>query len=153
MMYTLILCWSFYHQSKLPLLLSIDINECELGGDDCHMYATCTDTFGSFECTCNSGFEGDGINCTSMYMSLKIFCAKLNWLSVCTVICIAIIQTLFSFFSDINECELSSLNDCDGNADCIDTIGSYNCSCISGYEGDGFNCTGYTIVWSTLHSQ
>ena len=62
----------------IPLLLSIDINECELEGDDCHMYATCTDTFGSFECTCNSGFEGDGVNCTSMYMSLKIFCAKLN---------------------------------------------------------------------------
>ena len=60
------------------------------------------------------------------------------------VICIAVIQTLFSSCSDINECELSSLNDCDGNADCTDTIGSYTCSCNPGYEGDGFNCTGYT---------
>ena len=65
---------------------------------------------------------------------------------VCTAICIAVLQTLFSFCSDINECELSSLNDCDENADCIDAIGSYNCSCNPGYEGDGFNCTGYTIM-------
>ena len=34
-----ILDWTFYHQSKLLVLLSIDINECEFGGDDCHMYA------------------------------------------------------------------------------------------------------------------
>ena len=68
-------CWGFY---RLLVFLSIDINECELEGDDCHMYATCNDTFGSFECTCNSGFEGDGVNCTSMYASLKICCAKFN---------------------------------------------------------------------------
>ena len=61
------------------------------------------------------------------------------------------IKTLFSSCSDINECELATLNDCDENADCTDTIGSYNCSCNPGYEGDGFNCTGYTIVWCTTH--
>ena len=116
------------------------------------MYATCADTIGSFECTCNSGFEGDGVNCTSMYM-LKACCVKFKKhiaitaeSCVCTVICIVVIRTLFSSCSDINECELSSLNDCDGNADCIDTIGSYNCSCNPGYEGDGFNCTGYTFI-------
>ena len=58
--------------------------------------------------------------------------------------------SIFSFCLDINECESDSLNECDRNADCIDTIGSYNCSCNPGYEGDGFNCTGYTfisVVW------
>ena len=58
--------------TKLPLLLSIDINECELHTDNCHMNADCTDTIGTFECTCNSGFEGDGVSCTSMYMGLKV---------------------------------------------------------------------------------
>ena len=142
--------------TKVPLLLSIDINECELETDNCHMNADCTDTIGSFECTCNSGFVGDGVNCTSMYMSLIIcyWCGNVvkhincNLIVQCSImcICVAVILTLFSFCSDINECELSSLNDCDENADCIDTIGSYNCSCNSGYEGDGFNCTGYTIM-------
>ena len=42
---------------------------------------------------------------------------------------------------DIDECAVE--NDCDGNATCINTVGSYNCSCIAGTEGDGFNsCEG-----------
>ena len=76
------ICWGFYHRSKLLVLLSVDIDECELEGDDCHMYATCTDTIGSFECTCNSGFDGDGVNCTSMYANLKICCVKFNKLTI-----------------------------------------------------------------------
>ena len=46
-------------------LFFIDINECEMEIDNCHENATCNNTFGSFECTCNAGFEGDGVNCTS----------------------------------------------------------------------------------------
>ena len=34
--------------------------------NDCHENASCTDTDGSFNCTCNPGFEGDGVNCTGM---------------------------------------------------------------------------------------
>ena len=66
----------------------------------------------------------------------------------CSILCVfCYLHHCFSLpAQDINECESDNLNDCDGNADCIDTIGSYNCSCISGYEGDGFNCTGYTSV-------
>ena len=29
---------------------------------------------------------------------------------------------------------------------CNNTMGSYNCSCNSGYEGNGFNCTGMCLV-------
>ena len=25
---------------------------------------------------------------------------------------------------------------------CVNIVGSYDCTCIDGYEGDGFNCTG-----------
>ena len=42
-----------------------DIDECELGIDNCHVNATCADVIGSFICTCNNGFDGDGVNCTS----------------------------------------------------------------------------------------
>ena len=45
--------------------LHADIDECELDTDNCHVNATCTDTIGSFVCTCNSGLEGNGINCMS----------------------------------------------------------------------------------------
>ena len=44
-----------------------DINECELGTDDCHPNATCTDTVGSFDCSCNSGFTGNGMDCFGVY--------------------------------------------------------------------------------------
>ena len=34
-------------------------------------------------------------------------------------------------------------NDCDmENGICTNTNGSYECSCKSGYSGNGFNCTG-----------
>ncbi len=41
-----------------------DINECTLGTDSCDINATCTNTTGSFTCTCNSGFFGNGVTCT-----------------------------------------------------------------------------------------
>ena len=42
---------------------------------------------------------------------------------------------------DIDECSMA--NDCDmENGICTNTNGSYKCSCVSGYSGDGFNCTG-----------
>ena len=43
-----------------------DVDECLNGSHNCHNKAVCTDTVGSYECTCNSGYEGDGTNCTSM---------------------------------------------------------------------------------------
>ena len=46
-------------------------------------------------------------------------------------------------FSDINECE--GVNDCDINSDCINTYGSYNCTCHPGYSGNGRNCCEYTL--------
>ena len=48
--------------------LSLDINECSGNLHNCHDNATCSDTDGSFECFCNPGFDGDGVNCSSMYI-------------------------------------------------------------------------------------
>ena len=42
---------------------AVDLDECTLNTDNCHDNATCTDTQGSFDCTCNSGFTGNGISC------------------------------------------------------------------------------------------
>ena len=43
--------------------------------------------------------------------------------------------------SDDNECE-SGAHDCDENALCINTEGSYKCDCNEGYNGNGFRCNG-----------
>ncbi|KAF6034616.1 hypothetical protein EB796_007071 [Bugula neritina] len=38
-----------------------DVQECALGIDLCHENATCINTPESYDCVCNQGFEGDGI--------------------------------------------------------------------------------------------
>lgn len=48
-----------------------------------------------------------------------------------------------SFYGlDVDECENVKTNDCDPNALCTNTEGSYLCRCLKGYKGDGKNCTG-----------
>ena len=48
---------------------------------------------------------------------------------------------LFSPCADIDECECGT-HDCDENAICTNTIGSYDCTCREGYIGDGRTCIG-----------
>ena len=39
----------------------LDVDECADGTDNCHVNADCTDTIGSFQCTCSIGYSGDGV--------------------------------------------------------------------------------------------
>ena len=49
-------------------------------------------------------------------------------------------------FADVNECDMAT-HDCDMNAYCNNTIGSYNCTCNEGYSGEGSSgtCEGMTL--------
>jgi len=57
---------------SLPHHLHTDINECE---DDelnnCNENANCTNAEGSFTCSCNPGYTGDGVNCTSKLLCMQ----------------------------------------------------------------------------------
>ena len=46
-----------------------------------------------------------------------------------------------TILADIDEC-VRGLDDCDIIAVCINLNGTYNCSCMTGYKGNGFesNC-------------
>ena len=48
-----------------------DINECNAETDNCDVNAKCTNTEGSFTCTCNKGYTGDGETCTGMLFVLR----------------------------------------------------------------------------------
>jgi len=42
---------------------------------------------------------------------------------------------------DIDECAADN-GGCSAAADCINTPGSYSCTCLPGYSGDGYMCEG-----------
>lgn len=43
-----------------------DIDECDLETDNCDINATCANDVGSFSCTCNGGYDGDGVTCADL---------------------------------------------------------------------------------------
>jgi hypothetical protein len=45
---------------------NIDINECQRNTDRCHQRATCTNTVGSYRCSCNTGYRGTGFTCQGL---------------------------------------------------------------------------------------
>ncbi len=42
---------------------------------------------------------------------------------------------------DTDEC-VSGLHECQKNAKCVNTVGSYRCECLDGFEGNGIFCEG-----------
>ena len=55
-----------------------------------------------------------------------------------------------SLYTDINEC-VEGTHLCDSNADCTNTIGSHNCTCIVGYSGNGNTCGKHTMIDLKCH--
>ncbi|KAM6907148.1 uromodulin-like 1 [Xenentodon cancila] len=55
---------------------------------------------------------------------------------------------------DMDECEHPALHQCSPQADCYNTMGSYQCACHQGYtdvdpNNPGVNCTAQVTVWNT----
>ena len=51
-----------------------------------------------------------------------------------------------NFQIDIDECKGSNNVNCDENANCSNTVGSYNCTCKDGFTGDGHSCSGKIVT-------
>lgn len=52
--------------------------------------------------------------------------------------------------SDENECKYRP---CDIFAHCTNTLGSFQCSCFPGYQGDGFHCEGTRVILPLFRSR
>ena len=53
----------------LGIILS-DIDECTDGTNDCDENASCDNEPGTFVCTCNTGFRGDGKQCIGKQINI-----------------------------------------------------------------------------------
>ena len=105
------------------ILSHTDIDECSEGISGCSQL--CSNTIGSYNCNCQNGYQLGIDNHTCLG---KIINALL------------IIEITYND-TDINECANHN-GECQQN--CQNTIGSYSCSCLTGYliDSNGYNCTG-----------
>ena len=49
-----------------------DVDECTNGQHKCHKEALCANTHGSYQCSCNLGFIGNGTVCKGICSALNI---------------------------------------------------------------------------------
>uniref|UniRef100_A0A0G4HB05 EGF-like domain-containing protein n=1 Tax=Chromera velia CCMP2878 TaxID=1169474 RepID=A0A0G4HB05_9ALVE len=126
-----------------------DLEECSGATHNCDGNATCTNTNGSFTCSCDPGFVGNGVSCVpdddectlstddchgnaSCSNSIGSFgCGCNTGFSGDGVVC-----------TDDDEC-LLSVHNCHSEGACANSEGSFSCGCISGFSGDGVSsCIG-----------
>ena len=112
-------------------MFSLDVDECAKGLHNCSDNATCTNTPGSYDCTCLIGYSGNGFQCEGEIGMLWVFMNPSVIMYVYTV--------------DIDECEDGNMGGC--TQFCTNTDGSFICGCETGYNlgGDGLNCLGERI--------
>ena len=72
----------------------------------------------------------------------SIFCVDLAWND-------PYLRLIVSACVDIDEC-LMGLDNCDENARCNDTEGGFTCTCLDGFVGDGFTCSGRLCMVALL---
>ncbi|VDO72668.1 unnamed protein product [Heligmosomoides polygyrus] len=143
----------------------IDIDECRGYTAVCDRNAWCTNTIGSYSCECMASYRGDGKHCTYVGLGRSSLdcqdcspdatcvggvcqCKEgfegdgFNCTDECPIppLLDPILITGCSAVSDVNEC-LRAPYLCDRNAECLNREGSFICTCLSGFAGNGYNCT------------
>ena len=103
------------------MCLFADVNECDAPTSCDATTSTCVDTDGSYTCTCAAGYlhadPNDAVVCTGASNSYPPLTC------VVTRLC----------YSDENECDAGT-DSCDASiSTCSNTIGSYTCTCSTGY--------------------
>ena len=138
---------------KLVLETSVCSNEdeCTANIHNCDKAASCTDTVGSFTCTCPSALPGNGTiceqSCGDGVRSGTEECDDANAITGdgcenCKLIpgwnCSGSPSSA-SVCVNVDECKAGT-HTCHVNGTCFDTVGSFMCGCKAQYFGDGVLC-------------
>ena len=126
--------------------MTSDIDECSADSSLCDENAYCTNTDGSYSCTCKQEFDGDGISCKgnlkrehSWTLSVRNCKTSFSNLNIHVV----------NDFTDFDKCSLEP-SPCDEKSDCGNSEGSYSCTCKTGFTGNGAICEGVRYQ-KTIH--
>uniref|UniRef100_A0A8D3BLS7 Nidogen-2 n=1 Tax=Scophthalmus maximus TaxID=52904 RepID=A0A8D3BLS7_SCOMX len=140
------------------------VNPCYAGNHDCDTTAQCIPLEGqAFQCQCATGYRGDGRNCydvdecaeSSSSCGAHAQCVNLPGSHrcqcqsgyefgydgrTCVVALVCPLRCIFGAHSAayVDECSSSP---CHVNARCINRLGSFQCQCQPGFDGDGFYCS------------
>ncbi|CAH1254189.1 SCUBE3 [Branchiostoma lanceolatum] len=138
-----------------PTGLCHDVDECLYNLHMCGPNAKCSNTIGSYTCTCEAGFQlqSDGVTCLDMNE-----CASDN--GQCSDLCVNLegsyrcacrtggkLRPNGKDCEDIDECTSVWLNRCRSTAYCVDKVRGYDCHCTEGYRrySDRTGCN--SAVW------
>ena len=162
---------------NVPSLILNHQNDTSGIRNDCHSDATCINMIGFYDCDCNTGFFGNGFNCSDIDecfedihdCDLNAFCTNTEGSFACN--CIEGFYGNGTFCYDIDECNINKklnfslnshmfdldidygiINECSSNSICLNLFGSYNCSCNPGYSGDGFTCSDIDECSTSSHN-
>uniref|UniRef100_A0A8D2DYY3 Adhesion G protein-coupled receptor E1 n=1 Tax=Sciurus vulgaris TaxID=55149 RepID=A0A8D2DYY3_SCIVU len=151
-------------QQQFFLLHFWDVNECA-DTTVCPAYATCTNTLGSYYCTCKRGFLSS--NGQSQFTDPEVQCKDVDECSESPPPCgpNSACKNLLGRYqcsclpgfssptgdwvpgkpgtfscTDIDECLLGGL--CPEHSNCANSVGSYSCSCQAGFVSKGSTCEG-----------
>jgi len=127
-----------------------DVDECAsedfaLLRGDCHRFAQCSNTVGSYACVCLPGFHGDGIttcddsdDCAANRCENGGLCTdtgRNEFHCDCSIGFTGVVCEL-----DVDECSLASAHQvggaCGGHASCRNSFGGFECQCDAGYTDD-----------------
>ncbi|CAG9834182.1 unnamed protein product [Diabrotica balteata] len=121
-----------------------DENECKYR--PCDVFAHCTNTLGSFHCTCFPGYQGDGFHCEDINEcddpAIAARCVENS--ECCNLPAHFLCKCLPGYEGDgevqcvdIDECR--NPNACGPNAICQNTPGNYTCLCPEGFHGNPYS--------------
>ncbi|XP_022804044.1 matrilin-2-like, partial [Stylophora pistillata] len=124
-----------------------DFDECAEGSHSCSADAVCSNTKGSYKCTCKPRYHGDGLTCKDSDVcaeglhncSFDAVCNTIKGSYKCT--CKPGYHGDGLTCEDVDECA-EELHSCSADAVCNNTKGSYKCACKPGYQENGLTCEG-----------